>query len=215
VFPTRVTCVAMTFAFVGLASVPGGPAFGADEDRAAFNSWLNNVLGTVPSQIRPQKIIPIEDEALQKILPGDRFYGVYYATWPRPPYPTQLPKELSSTTVVSVRHGEPIQPIRDEEALTAFLPPALPPVKDEAQANDALLASLRLAEAVSKAGSAPFEKPQVSIVREGDGIVATGQATAQAPARGEVAVRLEFGADGRIKPEGIKIEDRSRPGPPS
>jgi hypothetical protein len=54
----------------------------------------------------------------------------------------------------------------------------------------------------------------VSTVREGSDLIATARAAVQEPARGDVEIRLEFGSDGRIKPDGIKIDDRSRPGPP-
>jgi hypothetical protein len=116
---------------------------------------------------------------------------------------------------VRVRHGESVEPIHGEEALRTFLAQTLADIQDEDKARTAVLASLRLAEAMSKAGLYPFEKPEVSVARQGTTIVATAQAAVNEPSLGEVATRLEFSADGKLKPEAVKIDDRTRRGPPS
>jgi hypothetical protein len=202
-------------AVAALAGVPGRPAHGdalGDKSLEMLQSWLDNVMQSSPVKIKPQKVIPIEDAMLQQVFPDDRFYGVYFATWPVAP---RLPKELAHETVVRVRHGESVEPIRGEEALRTFLTQALADIRDEDKARAAVLASLRLAEAASKAGSYPFEKPEVSVVRQGTTIVATAQAAVNELSLGEVAIRVEFSADGKIKPDGVQIADRTRLGPPS
>jgi len=186
-----------------------------DKSSTMLNSWLTDVLQSIPGQEKPQleKTVPIDDETLREVFPGDRFYGVYFRTRPR--VFGVLPRELSPNTVVRVRGAETVEPIPDEEALRTFLARALGDIRDEGRAKAAALAALRLAEGVASAGSSSFAEPQVSVVREGENIVATARAAVQAPGRGEVAIRIEFGADGKIKPDAIKIDDRSHPGPPS
>jgi hypothetical protein len=115
---------------------------------------------------------------------------------------------------VRIRRDKSVEPIRSKEALSDFLALMLGIVRDDVQARTAALASLRLAEAVARAGSSPFEQPNISIVRRGNNIVATAGAAVQQPSRGEVAITLEFGADGKLNPDAIKIDDRTRPGPP-
>lgn len=213
-FPTRMTSLALILAVAALAGVADRLAHGealGDKSWEMLNSWLDNVLQSIPVTIKPQKVVPIEDEMLQKVFPDNRFYGVYFATWPVAP---RLPKELAHETVVRVRQGESIQPIRGEDGLRTFLAQALVDIRDEDKAKAAVLASLRLAEAVSKAGAYPFEKPEVSVARQGTTIVATARAAVN-PSLGEVAIRLEFGADGKIKPDAVKIDDRTRRAPPA
>jgi hypothetical protein len=138
-------------------------------------------------------------------------YDISFATWPVAP---RLPKQLSHEMIARVPDHASIQTIRDEETLKTFLAHALANVRGEDEAKAAVLASLRLAEAVSQAGSYPFGKPDVSVVRQDGNIVATARAAAQEPARGQVEVRMEFGADGKTRPDTITIDDQTRRGPP-
>ena len=177
----------------------------------SIDSWLDDVLERATVKVRPRKVAPIEDENVQKMFPSDRLYDISFATWPVAP---RLPKQLSHEMIARVRDQESIETIRDEETLRSFLAQTLTDIRDEDGARAAALASLRLAEAVAEAGSYRFDEPDVTVVRQDDNIVATAQAAACNPAQGEVAVRLEFGADGRIKPDAIEIDDRSRRGPP-
>jgi hypothetical protein len=182
-----------------------------DDDLQTLNSWLNNVLEGIPVKIRPQKVMHIEDENVQKTFPDDRFYSISFATWPVAP---RLPKELAYETLVRVRPGGLIEPIRGEAELKSFLAQSLSGIQDEKQAATAGLASLRLTSAVANAASSAFEKPDVSVVQQGSDIIATARAAASAPARGEVEIQLQFGADGKTSLESIKTDDRSRRGPP-
>jgi hypothetical protein len=198
-----------------VAMVPIAPAIPArgDATETALHSWLDNLFQTARTVRRPQKIIPMEDPNLAAVFPGDRFYGVYFGRWPRPPSASELPKEISPETIVRIEQGRQPQPIQ-EGALANFLSQTLGNVRDDSQARTAVLASLRLAEAGSRAGDSSFDQPNISVMRQGSNIVATVIAAAQAPSRGEVEVRLTFKADGKVDPNSIKIEDRTRPGPP-
>ena len=164
----------------------GGAASGEPpngDDLQIINSWLNNVLEGMTVKVRPQKVVRIEDENVQKTFPDDRFYSVSFATWPVAP---RLPKALSYETLVRVRQGGAIEPIRDETELKQFLAKSLSGIRDEKQAATAGMASARLIGAVATAGSSGFDKPDVSVVQQGSGLVATARAAASAPARGEV-----------------------------
>jgi hypothetical protein len=180
-----------------------------DKNCQMLESWLNKLLEGASVRVKPQKVARIDDSTVQTVFPGNDFYSVSFATWPIAP---RLPKELSHNTLVRIRDDTSVEPIRDADALRTFLARTLTNVRDEKQAAAAGVASLRLAEAVAKAGS--FETPDVTVTREAGNIIATARATASEPAGGEVAVRLEFSSDGKIKPEAIQIDDRSRRGPP-
>jgi hypothetical protein len=208
-FPPRRAFLLLVLAVAVPFTVPGRPARG-DAVEDMLYSWLDNVMQCCVIKT-PQKIIQIEDADVQMIFPGDRFYAVYFVTRPR----ADIPKGLSPQTLVRIRRDRSVDPIPSEEALGNFLALTLGNVRDDGQARTTALASLRLAEAVAKAGSSPFEQPNISIVRQGNNIVATARAAAQEPSRGEVAISLEFGADGQLNPDAIKINDRTSPGPPS
>jgi hypothetical protein len=172
-------------------------------------AWLNKVLEGASMRVKPQKVARVDDTSVHDVFPGSDFYGVSFATWPIAP---RLPKELSHDTLVRVRADASVEPIRDSNALKGFLAQTLTDVRDEKRAETAALAALRLAEEIAKAGA--FGTPQVSVTRQGGGLVATARAAASEPATGEVALRLEFGPDGAIRPDTIEIEDSSRRGPP-
>jgi hypothetical protein len=210
-FQSRAALLLLILAVVVPSVVPGRLAHG-DAGESMLYSWLDNVMQSVPTKIKPQKVIPIADADVLAVFPGDRFYGVYFATWPVAP---KLPKELSFETVVRIRQGGSIEPIGSADALRNFLAQNLGNIRDDGQARTAALASLRLAEAGAKAGPSPFEQPSVAVVRQGNNLVATASSAVQAPGRGEVAIHLEFGADGKINPDALKIDDRTRRGPPS
>jgi len=196
---------------IALSATSANPTQGQPQDEKwqMLESWLNKVLEGASVKVKPQRVAHVDDTNIQTAFPGNDFYGVSFATWPIAP---RLPKELSHDTLVRVRGDASIEPIRDVDALRAFLAQALPDVRDEKQAAAAGLATVRLAEAVAKAGS--FETPEVSVARADGNIIATARAAASEPAGGDVAVRLEFGADGKINPHTIQIDDRSRRGPP-
>ena len=161
-------------------------------------------------KIKP-KVIPLEDEILGKVFPADRFYGVYLPRWPVAVRP---PKELSYETVVDIRRGESVEPIRDDEALRTFLGQTLSGVTDEVHARAAVLASLRLAAALAKGAPYRLESPEISVVRQENHLIATALAAVRQPGRGDITIRMQFGGDGKIALDAIKIDGRARPGPP-
>jgi hypothetical protein len=209
---SRTACVLLMFGVLVPFAILGKPAWGAAVE-GMLSSWLDHVMQSVQTKRRPQKVIAIEDANLQTVFPGDRFYGIYFGRWPRPPAVSELPKELSIETVVRVRQGSSIEPIRSKEELRIFLAQNLSNVLGDSQARTAVLASLRLAEAGSQAGDSPFGQPNVSVIRQGNNVVATARAAVKEPSRGEVEVRLEFNADGKVNADAIKVEDGARSSP--
>jgi len=211
---TRLASVTLALTIASVTSASdgfSGRAVSQDKDWQMVDAWLNNVLESATVKVKPQKVAPIDDEQVLKVFPSGRFYDISFATWPVAP---RLPKALSYEMLARVTDGESVEPIRDAASLMVFLTKELADIRNEGAAAAAALASLRLAQAIATAGSYAFDKPEVSAVREGSDLIATARAAVQEPARGDVEIRLEFGSDGRIKPDGIKIDDRSRRGPP-
>jgi len=204
--------MALALAVVGLSGIPAKSAQGSveDESRTVLDSWLASVMQNMPIKIEP-KVISIEDEFVQKVFPGKHFYGVYLPRWPVAVKP---PLELSYETVVCVRDNKSVEPIRNEDVLKTFLAQTLADIKDESWARAAVLASLRLVGAGAKGGPYQLEKPDISVVRQEENIVATAQAAVHEPSRGEITIRIEFSADGKTMPGAIEIGGRPRPGPP-
>src|SRR5438477_9787870 len=96
-FPTLWTVAVLTVYRAGVAR--------SDTVEDMLNSWLDKVLASATISVKPQKIVRIEDENVQKVFPRDRFYGFYFATWPIAP---RLPRELSSETLVRIRRAETV-----------------------------------------------------------------------------------------------------------
>jgi len=206
--------LALVMALVSLLGASGGGSVRSEEpvdkSRAVLDAWLAKVMQSISIKIEP-KVIPIEDDGLQRIFPGNHFYGVYLPRWP---VAIRTPKELSYENVIVVRQDESIEPIRDGQALTSFLTQALANIQDEPRARLALLGSLRLAEAGAKDGPYQFDDPQISITQQEKNIVGSARAAVHEPGSGEVSIRIEFGPDGRVKPNGIEIDGRPRRGAP-
>jgi hypothetical protein len=209
----RRALLALVMALVSLLGASSGSVRSEEpvnKSRAVLDAWLAKVMQSISIKIEP-KVILIEDDGLQKIFPGNSFYGVYLPRWP---VAIRTPKELSYENVIVVRQDESIEPIRDGQALTSFLTQALANIQDEPRARLALLGSLRLAEAGAKDGPYQFDDPQISITRQKKNIVGSARAAVHEPGSGEVTIRIEFGPDGRAKPDGIEIDGRPRRGAP-
>jgi hypothetical protein len=181
-----------------------------EQSRTVLNGWLEEVMRSASIKIIP-KVIPIQDQLLDTMFPENRFFGVYISRWPVAITP---PKELSNETVVRVQDAGSVEPIRDEAALKSFLEQALTDVGDETRARSAIVASLELAEAGAKGGPYQFDSPEVSLIRQADSLVASARAQVQQPARGELAVSMLFGPQGKVEPGSVRVENRVRPGPP-
>ena len=209
----RSALLALVMALVSLLGTSGGSVRSEEpvnKSRAVLDAWLAKVMQSISIKIEP-KVIPIEDVGLQRIFPGNHFYGVYLPRWP---VAIRTPKELSYENVIVMRQDESIEPIRDGQALTSFLTQALANIQDEPRARRALLGSLRLAEAGAKDGPYQFDDPQISITQQEKNIVGSARAAVHEPGSGEVSIRIEFGPDGRVKPNGIEIDGRPRRGAP-
>jgi hypothetical protein len=175
-----------------------------------LDSWLTSILEKAPTKVRPQKIEPITSEELKKVFPDDEFYAISFATWPRPP---SLPQELSTQMIARVRQGT-VAPLRNMDDLAKYLGGELPQARGDEQIRTVMLASLRLAEPVARAGAYEFAKPALSVTRANLNLEATASASVAEPARGDVTVSMEFTKEGNVLPGSIRIEDRTRAGPP-
>lgn len=203
----------LNIALMALGGILGPSACGdapEEKSRAALDAWLAGVMEKSAIKIEP-KVTPVDDEIVRKVFPRDRFYVVHMPRWPVAVKP---PPGLSYETLVRIRPDEPVEPIRDEEALKAFFARSLAGVIDQEQARTAVLAAFRLTGACAKGGPFKFSQPEVSIVPQGDALLGTARAAVQEPDRGAFEVRVEFGPNGRIKPDAIQIMGRPRPGPP-
>jgi len=214
VFMARMVFMALVSGIVEFACSPDTPAQGGtleDKVQPLFSSWLGDFKKNIKEPIEP-RIVPIEDESVQKVFPDYHFYGVYIPRMPRAPRTTG---GISLENVVGVRDGESVQPISSEAALRTFLGRTLASIGSESQARAAAIASLRLAAAVAERGPYQLEEPDVSVLRKEGNIVINAIGAVRAPARGEITIRMEFNAGGTITPDAIEIDGHPRPGPPS
>jgi hypothetical protein len=213
-FRTKLIPLGVALLGLSILMTPGTMALSDPLDARssqALDSWLTMTLERASTKVRPQKIEPIADVHLRDVFPDDRFYTISFATWPRAP---SLPKELSFQMVGRVHRESSVQPIRNADDLTNFLGSALPKVQGDEQIRAAMLASLRLAEAIAKAGGYEFGNPDVSVARKDLRIEATASASVAEPARGIVTLEMQFTPEGTVLPGGIRIEDRTNAGPP-
>lgn len=173
--------------------------------------WLNTILDKASTKVRPQRTEQISNEYLRDVFPEDKFYSIVFATWPRAP---GLPQELSLQMIARVR-GSSIEPIRNSDDLTKYLAATLPQARGDDRLRAILLASLRLAEAISKAAAYEFGDPVVSVVRGASNIETMASAPASEPARGDITISMQFAVEGAVLPNSIHLVDRTRAGPPS
>jgi hypothetical protein len=171
---------------------------------------LGERLQTSKIQIEP-KVVRVDSPLLRQVFPTNDFYAVYMPRWPRAVTP---PEGLSYETIVVLRNGESVQAVRGYEELRLFLANSLTEITSEDRARTVVEASLVLAAYGSPSGPYEMKEPVVSIVRQNNGLFATGQVEVREPGRGEIKITMEFNAVGRTNSAGIVIGNSIRPGPP-
>jgi hypothetical protein len=209
---TELAVVALNLALVTLRAPQGGadgPGQGGtpDKSRAALDAWLDRFPNLPRTEDEGRKTVAVDDEAVRRVFPGERFYGVYfYVNYPRP---KTLPEGLRTHNLILVQPGGAVERVGDREALKALFEKKLSRVRDEVQARETVAACVRVAEEFYQDGLYTFSDPEIKVTRRGDGLVATGEARVKARGSGKVSVTLAFKPSGEL--EGVEIDSRVRP----
>jgi hypothetical protein len=181
-----------------------------DRDRAVLDAWLAKPLRAMQVRLEP-KVVALDEEPIPSAFPACRIYAVYFPRWP---VAVRLPKELAHETLACV-HGKSVTAMRDRDALRTFVSQQVTGVHDDTGARRITVAVMRLAAAAAKGGPYRIGDPEVSVEHRDDALVTSARTTVPEPARGTIAVRLEFGAGGSLAPDAVTIDSDVHPGPPS
>ena len=160
---------------------------------------LQQRLATLKGAERGQ-VMPVVENVLARIFPGDRFYALRFRQYPVALAP---PDPLTSNNLFVVRPNGSVEHLPDVGALELFFRAALRPVTADAQAQDAARAWLRLAQEFRQDGFLQFAIPDDSLrvtARANGGREATGKAlvTPQGGNQGEIAATLTFDGGGSL-----------------
>jgi len=178
-----------------------------DKSRAALDAWLERFPNVPKTEGEGRTIVAVDDEAVHRIFPRERFYGVYfYVNYPRP---KTLPAGLRTHNLIVVQPDGAVERVGDREALRALCEKKLAGARDEAQAREATAACVRLAEEFYQDGLYTFHAPEVKVMRQGDVLVASGEARVKSRGTGKVSVTLRFKPSGGL--DGVTIEGAVRP----
>ncbi|MBY0522235.1 MAG: hypothetical protein K2R98_02490 [Gemmataceae bacterium] len=149
------------------------------------------------------------DESLLKLFPGQFFVGVRYRQYPVAMLP---PEPLMSFNLFVVKDGKATL-IKD--GLEKYFKSALPAVKDDATAKEAVKAYLLLAQEMANDGFYKFKMMDDStkVVAEKGARKATGLVMATQGGNGEITVALDFDDAGKLAKatEGGKLKPGPRP----
>jgi hypothetical protein len=179
--------------------------------RRLVEKWLVAMMSDTKDNVVP-RIIPIANDSISKVFPTDQFYGVYWPRWPRVVMP---PKHLPNELVLCVGQNESVEAIAGQDGIRGFLVRNVFGIRDEAHARTSVLAALWLLAFSAAGGPYDLQDINVSVVPRGKGFFAAAQAEVKPPARGNIAVDLQFQADGNVTDAGINIQGHPRGGPPS
>jgi hypothetical protein len=178
-----------------------------DKSRAALDTWLGRFPNLPKTKEEGLTVVAVADEAVRRIFPQERFYGVYfYVDYPRP---KTLPAGLRTHNLFLVQAGGAVERIGDREALKAILEKHLPRIREDAQAREAAAACVRVAEEFYQDGLYKFHDPEVKVTRRGDELVAMGEGRVKSRGTGTLSVTLTFKPSGEL--DRVAIEGRVRP----
>jgi len=191
-------------------TVDGAPASENSAAADTVRSWLDQRMKSIQIHIQP-KVVPINDERVDQTFPDDYFFAVYI---PRRPVAIRPPEGLLSESLICVHKDGSVEAIPGWNGLKTFLEHNLVNVRNDSQARAALQASFVLAASIAKDGPYEFEPAEVSVLHTGDHLLANAKAQLRGPARGDIFVTAEFGSDGTVDSDTLKIEGTPRPGGP-
>lgn len=160
---------------------------------------LTRKLTEFPGAERGQ-IIPITDAAVARTFPGDLFYVLRFRQYP---VAIEPPEPLRTNNLFVVKADGSVEHLRDTGALEHLFRVALPAVRTEAQAKEAVKVWLRLGQEFHQDGFFQFSIPDdaVTIVAAArGGYQVTGKAIVnpQGGNAGKIAASLTFDAAGRL-----------------
>jgi hypothetical protein len=178
-----------------------------DKSRAALDAWLERFPNVPKTKDEGLTVVAVDDEAVRRIFPRERFYGVYfYVGYPRP---GKLPAELRTHNLIQVQADGAVERIGERESLSALFEKKIPPARDEAQARAATAACIRVAEEFYQDGLYKFHDSEVKVTRQTSDLVAVGRTAVKSRGTGTVSVTLMFKPSGEV--HSVTIEGRVRP----
>jgi hypothetical protein len=156
------------------------------------------------------KVEAITDEPVQRALPGQMVFSVFFRLFPvaiRPPEP------LKSQNLFFVGPDGKLTVVSDIKGLEDYCLTAAAPAKDEGAARDVALAWLRLVEEMHQDGFYKFKTidEATKVSPEGAGRKVAAKAVVMAGGNGEINVEVTLDEAGRL----VKATEMStlKPGP--
>jgi hypothetical protein len=160
---------------------------------------LARKLAEFPGAERGQ-IISITDAAVARTFPGDLFYVLRFRQWPVAMEP---PEPLRTNNLFVVKPDGSVHHLRDADDLEQFFRAAIPPIRTEAEAEDAARAWLSLAPEFRQDGFFRFSVLDDSLVVASaaqGGYRVTGKSVVDPKGgnAGEIVASLTFDPAGRL-----------------
>lgn len=196
--------VARAGLLIAIALLPSAPAAAGGNPPAAASRSITGreALRRVQQYLnrlhaRFAQVEPITDEAVTRSFPTRFIISVWFRSYPVAMVP---PAPLKQQNLFVVDRRGAMTRFSEKSALRTFILASLAPAVEDAAIRDAVRAWLTLSEQLLQDGFYRFAAPDESItVHHGDhGTTATGKAVVTSGGRGDLTVRLEFDAAGRL-----------------
>jgi hypothetical protein len=158
------------------------------------------------------RVQPITDQAVLRAFPGHTFFSVLFRQYPVAVAP---PKPLRSSNVFVVPKEGKVDVVTDPAALQKLVQTTLPPVRDDAAAQAAVEAWLRLSSELHQDGFFTFAimADSTKVSAEDGGRKATGKMVVMKGGNGMIDATLTFSGDGKLKQVDKKARITAGPRP--
>lgn len=190
----------------GPAAVPAAESEPDAGVRAAVERYVHD------HKAASGQLAPLADEALRRALPAYTLYSLRFRQYPvAMPVPEPF---RGQNLLVADRQGK-VSPLVSQEALAAWFRASAPPVVGDAAARELTAGWLRLAQELGQDGYYQFTGPaeMLTLTPDNGGRIVSGRTLVTGGGRGELKVRMRWGADGKLlslEPEG-KLTPGVRP----
>jgi hypothetical protein len=211
---TRIAIVGVAaFCGIGLAWATQPPAVTPVREKPERVLKAEKVLAEHLESLKAShgQVIWINAAQDPKVFPGkESFFAVRFRQFP---VARVLPAGLSASNVFVVTEGGKAERLADVSALQKFFQQHMAPVKDEAQAKNAVTVWLNLSQEYRQDGFFLFEilGKEIEVTKSDEGMKATGRAMVARGGNGELRVTLALNPEGTLR---SAVEDaKIRPGP--
>jgi hypothetical protein len=154
-------------------------------------------------------IVPITDEAVTRVFPGQHFFVVGFRLYP---VARAAPKPLRNRNLFAVSKDDQVQHLTDTSGLEDVFRKSLSPVTDDDAATNAITAWLRLREEFQQDGFFKFAIPQdsLSVASANEGRKVSGKLVVTQGGKGEIHATLMFDKAGKLV--SVKEKNTVKPG---